>query len=259
MTFGLLISNDYTFAPGLLSALISEQHRRPAFVVTAPVHSNHRRFGTFVISYLLMLGPRLFVQKAFQTVVNRLRAVWPGGPYSVANIVREQGIPLHTASNVNSERTVSWIRDFQPDVILSLQPQIIRDRLLRVPENGIVNIHPGKLPDYRGPAPLFWALYHREPEIGITAHFMVRQVDAGPLIVQKVLPVPASPSYGTVSTRINRLLPIIMREALEAVEQGRPVLDNPPKAGSYYAYPGLADVWKAFRRRRKGVPDRGDG
>ena len=63
--------------------------------------------------------------------------------------------------------------------------QILRERLLQVPELGFVNVHYSLLPQLRGAAPVYAALRQGLPETGVTVQYMARQLDAGDIILQR--------------------------------------------------------------------------
>jgi len=71
-----------------------------------------------------------------------------------------------------------------------LYSQLIKNEdLLRYP-SGILNMHGGKIPDYRGASVLHWAMLNGESELGITWHEMVEEVDAGMIRAETAIPIP---------------------------------------------------------------------
>jgi methionyl-tRNA formyltransferase len=78
-------------------------------------------------------------------------------------------------------------------LIAFVTPEIVPPSLLARLGYGAFNFHPGP-PDYPGWAPAHFALYNRETEFGATAHVMVEQVDAGPIVGVARFPIPAGSS-----------------------------------------------------------------
>jgi len=79
-----------------------------------------------------------------------------------------------------------WAAHFQPDIIFVVgYSQRIKVSALSSVRHGIYNVHFGKLPEYRGPSPVFWQMKNGEETIGVTIHKVVPQLDAGPVIWQK--------------------------------------------------------------------------
>jgi methionyl-tRNA formyltransferase len=75
-------------------------------------------------------------------------------------------------------------------LIAFVTPEIVPQSILIRLGYGAINFHPGP-PDYPGWAPAHFALYNRETEFGATAHVMVEQVDAGPIVGVARFPIPA--------------------------------------------------------------------
>lgn len=66
---------------------------------------------------------------------------------------------------------------------------------------GIVNIHPGILPDYRGSTCVEWSLYNNDP-VGITAHLMSERYDAGPIILKKFIKLNNAEKYEDIRIKV---------------------------------------------------------
>ena len=83
---------------------------------------------------------------------------------------------------------------------------------------GIINIHPGLLPENRGLDNIKWALYHDMPQ-GLTVHFIDEYVDRGRIILQEEIPVFEDDKIYHIHQRLVSQQPKILREALEKFEQ----------------------------------------
>lgn len=77
-----------------------------------------------------------------------------------------------------------------PDICLVLAYGLfIPARLLSLPRLGFVNLHASLLPRYRGAAPVQWALIHGDKQTGLTTFFLTREMDAGDILQQEVIPI----------------------------------------------------------------------
>jgi hypothetical protein len=84
---------------------------------------------------------------------------------------------------INHPDVVSLARELKPDVLAVFGTSLIRGDLLKEGRLGIVNLHGGLSPEYRGADCTFWALYNREPEkVGCTLHWIDAGIDTGRLI-----------------------------------------------------------------------------
>ena len=85
--------------------------------------------------------------------------------------------------HINDRRVVDLAERLGPDIIAVFGTSLIKGPLLSMGRLGIVNLHGGLSPEYRGADCTFWALYNGEPEkIGCTIHFVDQGIDTGNLI-----------------------------------------------------------------------------
>jgi methionyl-tRNA formyltransferase len=99
---------------------------------------------------------------------------------------REKGVPVFTPESVNTPEWREKIAALAPDLILSVYYRhMIGTKILALPRLGAWNMHGSLLPQYRGRAPVNWAVLHGEPRIGMTLHRMVKSADAGAIVDQE--------------------------------------------------------------------------
>ena len=99
---------------------------------------------------------------------------------SLPVVIHERGQVLSKGLS-SADAGISW-----------LYSQIISTTdLVRYPQ-GILNMHGGKIPEYRGASVLHWSIINGERELGITWHELVEAVDAGPIWVESTIPIPPS-------------------------------------------------------------------
>lgn len=85
--------------------------------------------------------------------------------------------------HINHPQVVNLARELKPDLICVFGTSLIRGELLGQGRIGIINLHGGLSPEYRGADCTFWALYNEEPEkVGCTLHFIDAGIDTGRLI-----------------------------------------------------------------------------
>src|SRR5204862_6769077 len=106
---------------------------------------------------------------------------------------------------------------------------------------GIVNVHPSLLPRHRGPNPIGWTLRNGEPELGMTLHRMVDEIDAGPLLAQGSLPIDEHDDedeiFGKMAALIAQLLPIALERVARGDAGGAQDARDATSAGSFaHAY-----------------------
>ncbi|MCH8330601.1 MAG: methionyl-tRNA formyltransferase [Bacteroidetes bacterium] len=108
--------------------------------------------------------------------------------YGYESVLEESGkLGINVkAPNTITKTLLDEIREIEPDMIFSIYyRKIFPQSLIDIPKNGCVNIHPGKLPDYRGPVPTAWAIRNGESDFGITIHYIDKGIDTGDVLVQQ--------------------------------------------------------------------------
>ena len=124
-------------------------------------------------------------------------------------------VPIH-----NSEEVMPHIRELDLDIIVFGGTRIIRGEILDYPKYGVVNSHPGLLPECRGSASPAWSVYHDIP-VGSSTHFCDNGVDTGQLLLRREVPVKRGMKYEDLCYETLVLAGILMKEALISYEQGR--------------------------------------
>ncbi len=103
---------------------------------------------------------------------------FPGGQPRLDQPERVREVP-----HINHPDVVAMARTLQPDLICVFGTSLIRGDLLREGRLGMINLHGGLSPEYRGADCTFWALYNNEPEkVGCTLHYIDAGIDTGRLI-----------------------------------------------------------------------------
>jgi folate-dependent phosphoribosylglycinamide formyltransferase PurN len=108
----------------------------------------------------------------------------------------ELGIPLYYVSNYHSEESLTALRAMNADLGIIWGTNILKETVFNIPRLGSINIHQGLAPYYRGGPPVFWELFNDECEVGMTVHFVARQVDTGAILTQATLPLQYDYTYG---------------------------------------------------------------
>jgi len=100
--------------------------------------------------------------------------------YTIRQLAKSYGLNVVERSDLNSEDFHNFIRQYEPDLFISVaSPMIFKEKLMSIPQLDTINIHNAPLPKYRGMLPNFWQLYHGEKEVGITIHRIDTGIDTG--------------------------------------------------------------------------------
>ena len=110
--------------------------------------------------------------------------------------------PFYFVKNHNNEQTLNLIETLKVDCLLNAgTPRRLNEGIINICEYGIVNVHPGLLPKYRGCTAVEWALYN-DDRVGNTAHFMDEDYDTGPIIDSEWYEFPKDSDYQSIRVKV---------------------------------------------------------
>lgn len=153
-------------------------------------------------------------------------------PTPVKAFAATQGIPVFQPENCRTAEAVEWIRALHPDVlVVAAYGQILSQALLDVPRITAINVHASLLPQYRGAAPINWAILRGDKETGVTIQYMAKGLDTGDILLAKATPIGPEEDAQALYDRLAVLGGEAASEALRLLEQGKaprvPQIDSP--------------------------------
>jgi methionyl-tRNA formyltransferase len=136
---------------------------------------------------------------------------------------------------INDPGLVALANELQPDIIAVFGTSLIKSELLGMGRLGMVNLHGGLSPEYRGADCTFWALYNGEPEkVGCTLHYIDRGIDTGKLIAHICPEVKPGDDELTLFWRAVRDSAEIYGEFLGRAAAGETFGQSQPNKGRLY-------------------------
>lgn len=112
-------------------------------------------------------------------------------PSPVKALATTAGVPVWQPKRLKKDPdTLEKLAALQADFfVVVAYGQLLSAQILDMPRLGCINAHGSLLPEYRGAAPIQWALYHGQPETGITTMLMDIGMDTGPMLLKQTRPV----------------------------------------------------------------------
>ncbi|MBN2561141.1 MAG: methionyl-tRNA formyltransferase [Phycisphaerae bacterium] len=140
-------------------------------------------------------------------------------PTPVKAAAQEAGIPVLSPESVNAPDVVDRIKEFNADLAyVAAFGQMIGRKVREICPAGIINLHPSLLPAYRGAAPIQWAVINGDRETGVTVMRLVKEMDAGPMLVQRRTAIAPDETAHELHDRLARIGCDAVREAIKAIE-----------------------------------------
>ena len=139
----------------------------------------------------------------------------------VKEVALAQGIPVFQPENFREEETVEQLRALKPDICAVVAyGRILPQKVLDLVPQGFINIHASVLPQYRGSAPYQWAVLDGLEETGVSAQFMVRQMDAGDVVGLSKTPIGPNETAGQLLDRLAVLGARLLSDTLRKFQAG---------------------------------------
>lgn len=141
---------------------------------------------------------------------------------SVAGLAGEHGIPVLIRDRPDDEELFARLKDADPDIIVANNWRTwIPPHVYGLPRYGTLNVHDSLLPKYAGFSPLIWALVNGETEVGVTAHLMDEELDAGDIVLQRAVPVGPTDTATDLFHRTVDLIAPVTTGALDLIASGQ--------------------------------------
>jgi methionyl-tRNA formyltransferase len=137
---------------------------------------------------------------------------------------------------INSGAFRSFLEEFGPDLVVVLGSSVITPRVISIPAKGMINIHSGLSPYYRGTWSYGWPIVNREPEyIGVTVHSVDAGIDTGGIIFQTKPRLQPEDDLNTIFLKVIAEGVELAADAIECVSAGTVRLyPQPPDTGRLY-------------------------
>lgn len=142
-------------------------------------------------------------------------------PPAVKRLAQEKGLPILQPEKVNCEETFSFLEKLNPDILVVVAyGGFLGKRLLEFCQFPPVNVHPSNLPDLRGAAPMQWALLNGYKETGVSTQFMVKEMDAGDVLLQVPAPIGENENAKELQDRLKVVGGELLVKTLDGLEAG---------------------------------------
>lgn len=135
----------------------------------------------------------------------------------VKQCAEESGVSVLTPEKIGD--AVDALAAFGADLaVVAAYGQYLPKRILALPRLGFINIHPSLLPEYRGAAPMQWAVADGKTETGVTIQQVVSKMDAGPVLLQERFVIAPEDTFSTIEPRLAAIGARLMLKAIAQLE-----------------------------------------
>jgi methionyl-tRNA formyltransferase len=138
----------------------------------------------------------------------------------VKQFALEHNIPVMQPERLKDETFLAELRAVAADLQIVVAFRMLPEAVWRMPRLGTFNLHASLLPQYRGAAPINWAVINGETETGVTTFFLQHAIDTGEIIFQQHTPIGPDDNAGTVHDRLMLLGAELVVRTVDAIVAG---------------------------------------
>ncbi len=154
-------------------------------------------------------------------------------PSPVGLLAEELKLALFKPEKLAEQSVIDTLTQAGADIFIVLSyGKIIPEAILNIPKYKALNIHPSLLPKYRGPTPMPAALLNGDTETGTTIMLMDKEMDHGPILAQKSIPIDPDDTFLTLQDKLSKLSAHLLIDTLPGYVAGtvQPVEQNHAEA-----------------------------
>jgi len=141
-------------------------------------------------------------------------------PPAVKAYALSAGLPVLQPENLKNEVFLSELRRLKADIQVVVAFRMLPEVVWSMPPRGTFNLHASLLPQYRGAAPINWAIINGEKETGVTTFFLKHEIDTGEIIFQEKVAIGENDDAGTLHDSLMTLGARLVVRTIDAVISG---------------------------------------
>ncbi|AEJ13709.1 formyl transferase domain-containing protein [Pseudomonas putida S16] len=211
-----------------------------------------------------MLGQLALIEQDFFNalapgLIGSSDQVSSGHRFGFAELQQRFGVPVRVLPSLSDPAGLQMLQDAGADLFISIRfGQILKNEALAIPSRGVLNLHSGLLPQYRGVLATFRALLNGDPEIGCTLHWIDSPgIDVGRIIETARVAVEKERSLLWHILSLYQPGARLILNAIRRLERDEPMTGTSQdrSAGAYYSFPSEDDLtrftalgWRLFDR-----------
>lgn len=140
-------------------------------------------------------------------------------PSAVKKYAESQNLFVMQPTNLKDEAFVEELKNLDANLQVVVAFRMLPKVVWQIPKYGTFNLHASLLPQYRGAAPINWAIINGEKKTGATTFFIDEKIDTGAIIANKEIPIDPAEDAGTLHDKLMDIGSELVLETLELIEK----------------------------------------
>lgn len=141
-------------------------------------------------------------------------------PSAVKQFAVERGLPVLQPEKLKDEGFLQQLRDLRADLQIVVAFRMLPEVVWNMPPKGTFNLHASLLPQYRGAAPINWAIINGETKTGVTTFFLKHEIDTGDIILQREVAIDGNDDAGSLHDKLMELGAQAVVDTVGLIENG---------------------------------------
>ena len=142
----------------------------------------------------------------------------------------EHNLPVLQPEKLKDPEFLEQLRSYNADLQIVVAFRMLPEVVWAMPPRGTFNLHASLLPEYRGAAPINWAVINGETRTGITTFFLQHAIDTGDIIIQEAIDIAPEDNVGDIHDRLMMLGGKLVLRTVDMIEAGNVTLQKQPEA-----------------------------
>ncbi len=139
---------------------------------------------------------------------------------AVKQFAQQHNLPILQPESLKSEDFIEKLRQYNVDLIVVVAFKMLPKVVWQIPKIGTINIHASLLPQYRGAAPINWAIINGEKKTGVTSFLINEVIDTGNILLQKEVEITDEETAETLHDKLQESGSQLLLETLKVLEDG---------------------------------------
>ena len=139
---------------------------------------------------------------------------------AVKKFALAKGLDVLQPTNLKDPNFIENLKAFQADIQVVVAFRMLPEVVWNMPRLGTFNLHASLLPNYRGAAPINWAIINGESESGVTTFFLKHKIDTGDVIFQEKVAIVEGETAGSLHDKLMNTGGKLILKTIEAIESG---------------------------------------
>lgn len=133
----------------------------------------------------------------------------------------DQKIPLLQPTSLKDDTFLNELRSYRADLQIVVAFRMLPEVVWDMPKLGTFNLHASLLPQYRGAAPINWAIINGEKKTGVTTFFLEHEIDTGKIIMQQPITIDENDTVGVIHDRLMLLGGEVVKKTVDLILEGK--------------------------------------